>query len=136
VTTAGSGYDAAIVVAGEQPYAEMNGDLADPSLGTIEPTAVTAINGFATANVPVILVLISGRPLILEPALLAKVHAVVAAWLPGTEGAGVSDILFGNNSPTGTLPVSWPRAKTQLPINIGDASYDPLYPYGYGIHWW
>ena len=136
VTAAGSGYDAAVVVAGEQPYAEMNGDTRDPSLATIEPSAVTAISGFASAGVPVVLVIVSGRPLVIDPATLSKTQAVLAAWLPGTEGAGVADILFGDYSPTGRLSFSWPRTVSQLPLHAGDAGADPLYPYGYGLRWW
>ncbi len=59
--------------------------------------------------------------------------ALVAAWLPGSEGAGVADPMFGKVGYTGTLPVSWPRTLAQEPINVGDADYDPLYQYGYGL---
>jgi beta-glucosidase len=71
--------------------------------------------------------------MILEPALLANIDAVVASWLPGSEGAGVADVLFGSVPFTGKLPVTWPRTLDQEPINVGDADYDPLYPYGWGI---
>jgi beta-glucosidase len=64
---------------------------------------------------------------------LAEADAFVAAWLPGTEGQGVTDVLFGDYKPTGKLSVTWPRAMTQLPINVGDASYDPLFRYGFGL---
>jgi beta-glucosidase len=77
-------------------------------------------------------VLVSGRPLIINDAL-AQADAVVAAWLPGSEGAGVADVLFGDYKPTGKLPFTWPRSMSQLPINVGDAVYDPLFPYGYGL---
>jgi beta-glucosidase len=59
--------------------------------------------------------------------------ALVAAWLPGTEARGITDVLFGDADFSGKLPHSWPRSIEQLPINVGDASYDPLYPYGYGL---
>jgi beta-glucosidase len=62
--------------------------------------------------------------------------AFIAAWLPGSEGQGVADVLFGDHSPTGTLPMSWPRSESQIPINAGDASYDPLFPYGFGLGYW
>jgi beta-glucosidase len=57
----------------------------------------------------------------------------VAAWLPGTEGAGVADVLFGDYRPTGRLSYSWPRTAAQLAIHRGDAGYDPLFPFGYGL---
>jgi beta-glucosidase len=59
--------------------------------------------------------------------------ALVEAWLPGSEGEGVADLLFGRTSNTGKLPVTWPRTLAQEPINVGDRHYDPLYPYGYGL---
>jgi beta-glucosidase len=59
--------------------------------------------------------------------------AFIAAWLPGSEGQGVADVLFGDSAPTGTLPMSWPRSASQIPINVGDPSYDPLFPYGFGL---
>jgi beta-glucosidase len=59
--------------------------------------------------------------------------AIVAAWLPGSEGQGVAEVLFGDYAPTGKLPHSWPRSMRQIPINAGDAGYDPLFPYGFGL---
>jgi beta-glucosidase len=78
------------------------------------------------------LVLLSGRPLILGEALDLS-DAFVAAWLPGTEGAGVAEVLFGAKPFTGKLPTSWPRTMAQIPINVGDATYDPLFPFGFGL---
>ena len=77
-------------------------------------------------------VLIVGRPMILDP-ILQYADAIVVAWLPGSEGAGVTDILYGDVKPTGKLPMSWPRTMQQIPINVGDATYDPLYPFGHGL---
>ena len=57
----------------------------------------------------------------------------MAAWLPGSEGEGVTDVLFGRYAPTGKLSVSWPRSMAQIPINVGDTPYDPLFPYGHGL---
>lgn len=57
----------------------------------------------------------------------------LAVWLPGTEGDGVADVLFGDHPPTGRLSFSWPRSSDQIPIHVGDASYDPLFPFGYGL---
>jgi beta-glucosidase len=59
---------------------------------------------------------------------------LVASWLPGSEGDGVADVLFGTRPFTGKLPVSWPRSVDQEPINIGDPGYNPLFPFGYGLH--
>ena len=67
---------------------------------------------------------------------LAGWDAFVAAWLPGSEGAGVADVLFGDVAPTGKLPHSWPRSVEQVPINVGDADYDPLFPFGFGLSVW
>jgi beta-glucosidase len=78
-------------------------------------------------------VVVSGRPLILDRALRHEADAIVAAWLPGSEGAGVADDLFGVRPYTGRLPMTWPRSLDQEPINIGDRDYNPLYPYGYGL---
>ncbi len=78
-------------------------------------------------------VLLSGRPLILGEALDAS-DAFVAAWLPGTEGQGVADVLFGEAHPAGKLPHSWPRSMDQVPINVGDPSKgEPLFPFGFGL---
>ena len=77
-------------------------------------------------------VLIAGRPMILDP-LMPYADAIVMAWLPGSEGAGITDILFGDAKPSGKLPHSWPRSMAQIPINYCDSNYDPLYPYGYGL---
>jgi hypothetical protein len=81
---------------------------------------------------PVVVVLVSGRPMILD-AILHYADAIFAAWLPGTEGGGVADVLFGDYQPTGRLSYTWPKSMAQIPINVGDSSYSPLYAYGYGI---
>ena len=67
------------------------------------------------------------------PDALAKADAFVAAWLPGTEGQGVADVLFGDYRPTGKLSFSWPRTNAQIPVNVGDRPYNPLFRYGYGL---
>lgn len=61
--------------------------------------------------------------------------ALVVAWLPGTEGGGIADVLFGAVKPTGKLPCSWPRDMAQIPINVGDPGYAPLFEYGFGLGW-
>jgi beta-glucosidase len=123
------GADAVVVVVGETPYAEFEGDREDLSLSA---TDVQALARAREAGVPVIAVVISGRPLILGDSL-AGIDALVAAWLPGSEGEGVADILFGDAKPSGKLPMTWPRTMAQLPINVGDTPYDPLFPYGFGL---
>jgi beta-glucosidase len=124
-----AGADAAVVVVGETPYAEFQGDRADLNLSAEDRLAVANAR---RAGVPVVLVVVSGRPLILGDAL-ENADAIVAAWLPGTEGAGVADVLFGDYKPTGKLSFTWPRSMDQIPINVGDAKYDPLFPFGFGL---
>ena len=123
------GADVAVVVIGEDPYAEMNGDRTNLDLHADDAAIVERV---AATGVPVVTVLISGRPLILGETL-EQSDAFVAAWLPGTEGQGVADVLFGDVSPTGKLGYSWPRSIDQLPINVGDADYDPLFAYDFGL---
>jgi beta-glucosidase len=84
------------------------------------------------AGIPLVVVVVSGRPLILGGAL-DMADALVAAWLPGSEGAGVADVLFGDYKPTGKLSFSWPRSMAQIPINVDDAKYDPQFPFGFGL---
>jgi beta-glucosidase len=119
--------DAIIAVVGEQPYAEFKGDRADLPL---DPVDVQALAAARSANAPLVAVLLSGRPLLIAP-LLEHCDGVIAAWLPGSEGAGVTDVLFGEFKPTGKLPCTWPRSMEQIPIATGDA--DPLFPYGFGL---
>lgn len=123
------GADVSVVVVGEQPYAEMFGDRDDLSLSE-EDLAV--VEKAKLSGVPVVVILLSGRPMIIDDAL-SNSNAFIAAWLPGTEGDGIADVLFGDYKPTGKLPHSWPKNMKQIPINIGDVNYDPLFPYGYGL---
>jgi len=125
-----AGHDVAIAVIGEKPYAEGSGDRSD-GMG-LDRTDLNTLATLKRAGVPIVVVLVSGRPLVITDQLPGWT-ALMAAWLPGTEGQGVADVLFGDYRPTGTLPHSWPRAATQIPINVGDASYDPLFPYGAGM---
>ena len=76
--------------------------------------------------------ILSGRPLIIKEHV-SKWDGLIAAWLPGMAGEGVSDVLYGDYSPTGKLSYSWPKSTSQLPLNEGDADYDPLFPLGYGL---
>jgi beta-glucosidase len=123
------GADVAIIVVGETPYAEGNGDRNDLALS---PEDITTINNIKNAGIPYVIILISGRPMIITDEL-ADCNAFVAAWLPGTEGQGIADVIFGDYNFTGKLSHSWPRNMNQIPINYGDANYDPLFPYGFGL---
>ena len=127
--TGAAGADVGVVVVGEKPYAEFFGDRESLAL---DPDDLAAIANVKKAGIPVVVVVVSGRPLILGDAL-GQADAVVAAWLPGTEGQGVADVLFGDYKPTGKLSFTWPRTMAQIPINVGDAAYDPQFPYGFGL---
>ncbi|MBZ5584493.1 MAG: glycoside hydrolase family 3 C-terminal domain-containing protein [Acidobacteriia bacterium] len=124
-----AGATVGVVVIGERPYAEGNGDRAELSLAKEDLDAVAAMKA---AGIPLVTILISGRPMVLGDTL-DKSDALLAAWLPGTEGQGVADVLFGDYKPTGKLSFSWPRANGQLPINMHTAKYDPLFKVGYGL---
>ncbi|MFC1642450.1 glycoside hydrolase family 3 protein, partial [Myxococcota bacterium] len=129
-----SDVDYGIVVMSEAPYAEGKGDEPDLDLDVVTPD-VAALNNLSAAGVPVVVVLLSGRPLIIGP-YLDRAESWIAAWLPGTEGAGVADVLFGDYGPTGRLSHDWPRTASQIPINVGDSDAEddpPLYPFGYGL---
>jgi len=127
--TGAQGAAVGVVVIGETPYAEGEGDNSDLSV-TAED--VTAVDNMKKAGVPVVVILISGRPMIIDK-VLDKADAFVAAWLPGTEGRGVADVLFGDYKPSGKLSFTWPRSMAQIPINVGDPKYDPLFAYGFGL---
>jgi beta-glucosidase len=124
-----AGADVAVAVIGERPYAEGAGDDADLAL---DPADVATVKTLKASGIPVVVVLLSGRPLILGE-VLELADGVVAAWLPGTEGAGVADVLLGDHAPGGKLTHSWPRELEQVPINVGDKGYSPLFPYGFGL---
>ena len=118
----------AIVVVGELPYAESVGD--NPDLNIIEP-GPTIINN-TCGVVRCVVVLITGRPVVIAP-YMDNIDALVAGWLPGTEGQGVADVLFGDYGFTGKLPRTWFKTVDQLPMNVGDPNYDPLFPFGFGL---
>jgi beta-glucosidase len=121
-------YNAAIAVVGERPYAEYHGDRTDDL--RLDAEDLSTLSRLKAAGVPVVVVLVSGRPLDVTDEL-AGWDALVAAWLPGSEGAGVADVLFGHYDPTGKLPVTWPRSAAQEPINAGD-DQSPLFAQGAG----
>lgn len=149
-------HDAAIAVIGERPYAEGLGDVRsgddvvveqgsrirgtfrvmeaygdELSLSRLHPEDLETIRAIAARGVPVVAVLVSGRPLSIGPELQACA-AFVAAWLPGSEGQGVADVLFGDHDFRGRLSFSWPRDPGQTP-NCGDSPCDTLFPYGFGL---
>jgi beta-glucosidase len=126
--TGAAGADVAIAVIGETPYAEMRGDRADLALSAVD---LQTIANLKTAGIPVVTVVVSGRPVTLD-GVLDRTNALLAAWLPGTEGAGVADVLFGDYKPTGKLSFTWPRSMAQMPINKNTGG-DPLFKYGFGL---
>lgn len=137
-----------VVVVGETPYTEGFGDVGGPQWAydpadhgvpraaqtmRLSDSDTAAVEKVCDAAVKCVVVVVSGRPLIIEPDLLRHIDALQAAWLPGSQGEGVADVLFGRRPYSGRLPVSWPRSVAQEPINVGDADYDPLYAYGWGL---
>ncbi|KUN81959.1 glycosyl hydrolase [Streptomyces bungoensis] len=125
------GYDAGVVVVGETPYAEGVGDVGNGHSLQLSAADRAAVDKVCAAMKCAVLV-VSGRPQLVGDRL-AGIDALVASWLPGTEGEGVADVLYGSRPFTGQLPVSWPRSESQLPVNVGDAAYDPQFPYGWGL---
>lgn len=126
------GYDAAVVVVGEKPYAEGFGDVGNGHTLNLSDADRAAIDRVCGAIETCVVLDVAGRPQIVTD-VLSKMDALVMSWLPGSEGAGVADVLFGKRPFTGKLPVSWPRSEDQEPINVGDQDYDPLFRYGYGL---
>lgn len=127
-----TGHDVGVVVVGETPYAEGVGDVGnghDLELSAADRAAVDRVCGAMKCAV----LIVSGRPQLIDDARLGEIDALVASWLPGTEGDGVTDVLYGRRPFTGRLPVTWPKSEAQLPINVGDATYDPRFPYGWGL---
>lgn len=129
--TGAEGAALGVVVIGERPYAEGVGDRADLSL---DKEDLAAIANVKKAGIPLVVILISGRPMIITD-VLPDSDAFIAAFLPGTEGQGIADVLFGDYKPTGKLSFSWPKSMDQLPLNINmpKDKYDPLFRYGYGL---
>jgi beta-glucosidase len=126
--------DIGIVVLAEQPYAEGRGDTADLSLREEENQLIADVR---EQSEKVVVILLSGRPRVITEQL-PLAAAWVAAWLPGTEGGGIADVLFGDSPFTGKLSFSWPRSNEQIPININNSAEKtgceaPLFPFGYGL---
>ncbi|XP_034688735.1 beta-glucosidase BoGH3B-like [Vitis riparia] len=118
----------AIVVVGEKPYAETFGDNLNLTIPEPGPSTITNV----CTSIKCVVVLISGRPLLIQP-YLPLIDALVAAWLPGSEGQGVADVLFGDYEFTGKLAHTWFKTVEHLPMNFGDPHYDPLFPLGFGL---
>ncbi|XP_029130795.1 uncharacterized protein LOC109816285 isoform X2 [Cajanus cajan] len=120
----------AIVVVGEGPYAECGGDNSE----LVIPFNGAGIINLVADKIPTLVILISGRPLLLEQCLLEKIDALVAAWLPGTEGKGITDVIFGDHDFKGQLPMTWFKRVEQLDQpDDGVSSCDPLFPLGFGL---
>ena len=156
-------HDVAIVVIGETPYAEMMGDIRVPGLlqeyksfpnstpipiddtevaevyatnlylHEMHPEDMATIKNITSRGIPVVTVMICGRPLVVEQELAAS-SAFVVAWLPGSEGQGVAEVLFGDFDIQGTLSFSWPRYDNEN-WNIGDPDYNPRFSYGFGLEY-
>ncbi len=130
--------DYAIVVFGENPYAEFQGDLKVLTLPGTMTQHLDIMKKLAEEKIPVVAVLMSGRPL-WQNRELNLAQAYVAAWLPGSEGGGITDVLFRkkdgavNFDFTGKLSYSWPRDATGAPLNVGQDNYDPLFAFGFGL---
>ncbi len=149
-------HDVAVVVIGETPYAEGMGDIRTGDdvivqagsqikgllkvlepygdslvLADLHPEDLETITNISSRGVPVVTVMLSGRPLVTNQEIDAS-SAFVAAWLPGSEGQGVADVLFGEYDFTGKLSFSWPRDDAKTP-NVGDQDYNPLFPFGHGL---
>jgi beta-glucosidase len=139
---------AGVVVVGETPYAEGFGDVGGPRWafdpgdeGMMRPPKTMrlssadreAIRTVCARAASCTVLVVAGRPMVIPRALRTQIDALVASWLPGSEGRGVADVLFGHRRFTGRLPVSWPRTVSQEPINVGDDDYDPLFRYGFGL---
>ena len=130
--------DVAIVVFGEDPYAEGRGDRPNVDFEPENKHDLRLLQSLRAQGIPVVSVFLSGRPLYVTPEINAS-EAFVAAWLPGSEGAGVSDVLFAKADGSvaydfrGKLSFSWPRAPDQTPLNTGTEPYYPLFAFGTGM---
>jgi beta-glucosidase len=139
-----AGSDVGVVVVGETPYSEGFGDIGGPECGfcspaqleekslSLQPGDQAVIDKVCDAIETCVVLVVSGRPQVLTDQL-GQIDALVASWLPGSEGAGVADVLFGRRPFTGRLSMTWPRTEAQVPINVGDTDYDPLFPFGWGL---
>lgn len=123
--------DVAVVVFGEEPYAEFQGDVPD-LIFRDKSDNLALLKKYQAEGIKTVAVFLSGRPMWVNGHINAS-NAFVAAWLPGSEGGGVADVLFGKADFKGKLPFSWPKLATQYVLNVGDKDYDPLFAYDYGL---
>ncbi|PKI76573.1 hypothetical protein CRG98_003032 [Punica granatum] len=121
-------FSCAIVVVGEPPYAETMGDNTNLTLPDPGPAVIKNV----CRSIKCVVIIVSGRPLVIEK-YVPKMDALIAAWLPGSEGQGVADVLFGDYGFSGKLARTWLKRVDQLPMNVGDSHYDPLFPFGFGL---
>jgi len=132
--------DVAIVIFGEDPYAEMQGDIQYQLLKAGDTSDLELLKKLKSQGIPVVALFVTGRPMWINRELNAS-NAFAVIWQPGTEGAGVADVIFKNadnqiNYPVkGSLAFSWPKSPDQGTLNIGDENYDPLFAYGFGLHY-
>jgi len=129
--------DVAIGVFGEEPYAEMLGDIADVEFAATDPRFLSLLQNISAQGIPTVSIFLSGRPLVVNEHINAS-KAFVAAWLPGSAVEGIGDVLFQKNNKVnydfkGKLSYSWPKSKDQAVLNFTNSIYDPLFPYGYGL---
>ena len=136
----GSLPDVALLVYGEEPYAEFEGDVGTLEFSPRDKSHLEAARLLKSAGVPVVSVMLNGRPLAVPDEIQAS-DAFVVAWLPGSEGAGVADVLIAapDGQPrfgfSGRLPFSWPGSPDQVTINRGDSPYEPAFPFGFGLRY-
>lgn len=130
--------DVAVVVFGEDPYAEFQGDR--PHLDFADDAALMLLTKFKQQGIATISVFLSGRPMWVNPEINQS-DAFIAAWLPGTEGGALADLIVQktatgvNHNFTGKLSFSWPNDATGHALNVGDTDYHPLFAYGYGLNY-
>ena len=127
----GQNADVGIIVIGEKPYAEGVGDRENLNLSEED---IATLKNMQKYNYPLIVIMLSGRPLMISDQI-NNWDAFLAAWLPGTEGDGVSDVLFGDYNPTGKLSFSWPNLMSQIPHDYQDKKNPPLFDYKYGLNY-
>ena len=126
-----------IGVFGEEPYAEMLGDLKDVSFAPTDPKFLSLLESIDAQGIQILSIFLSGRPLVVNKYINAS-DAFIAAWLPGTAVEGIADVIFKKNNKinydfSGKLSYSWPKSSDQAVLNYSDAEYDPLFPFGFGL---
>ncbi|PHZ85416.1 beta-glucosidase [Paremcibacter congregatus] len=132
--------DVAVVIFGEEPYAESQGDRDSLEFEAGNKKSLALLKKMKAADIPVVSVFLSGRPMWVNPELNAS-DAFVAAWLPGSEGGGLADVLVADKTGEvrydfkGRLSFSWPKGPLQDVLNPHHDSYDPLFAYGYGLNY-